>query len=165
MSVNTVAICGNLTRDVEVKYSAKGTAIATFSIAWNEYRKAQDGEGYDQTVHFFNCVMFGRRAEGVSPYLTKGKKVTVQGRLTQNRWEQDGQPRSKVEIRVDELDLGSKQNGGGQGKQNGEGQGTREGGQEEQQAPPGKDAFKNGEAAPGAVGTPGADDFDDDIPF
>jgi single-strand DNA-binding protein len=147
MGVNTVAIAGNLTRDGEVKYTSSGLAILRFSIAYNEYRKAKEGgEKPESIVHFFDCVMFGSRAESLGQYLTKGTKVFVSGQLSQSRWEQEGQKRSKVEIKVDGLEFG-----GGR---------RQEGGQ----APPGRDAF-GGEAQEGPAPAGKGDGFEDDIPF
>ena len=83
-------------------------AVLEFSVAVNERRKNGQGE-WDDYASFIECTMFGKRAEGVLPYLAKGTHVGVQGRIRQDRWEKDGQTRSKVKVLVDEIDFsGSK---------------------------------------------------------
>jgi len=94
--LNSVTLIGRLTRDAEIRYSQAGTAIVKFSLAQTHRKKT--GDTWSDESHFFDVVMMGKSAESVHKYLTKGKQVGVQGELRQNRWEQDGQPRSKVEI-------------------------------------------------------------------
>ena len=108
-SVNTVCISGNLTRDPESRATAGGTTVLSFSVAVNENRKdPQTGEWKDYP-NYIDCKMFGRRADGVKPYLSKGTKVVVQGRLRWSQWEtRDGSKRSKVEVIVDELEIMSR---------------------------------------------------------
>ncbi len=111
-SINYVVLVGNLTRDAELRYTNNGNAVANFSLAVNT-RRRRDDQWVDE-AHFFDAVMFGRSAEAVSQYLTKGKQVGLEGELRQNRWEQDGQRRSKVEIFVRNLQLlGSRGDGMG----------------------------------------------------
>ena len=108
MSTNTVAISGNLTRDAEIRMSQGGTAIVSFGIAVNERRKnGQTGE-WEDYANFVDCTMFGKRAEKLQPYLEKGVKAAVQGKLHYSVWERDGQKRSKLEVWVDEIDLMSR---------------------------------------------------------
>lgn len=107
MSINRVTLSGNLTRDAELKVTEKGTAIASFGIAVNESRKnAQTGK-WEDDVNFVDCVMFGKRAEGVAKYLTKGTRVFLEGKLHQSTWEKDDQKHSKLEVIVDDLDFAS----------------------------------------------------------
>jgi len=103
--LNSVVLMGRLVRDCEIKYTSAGTALAKFSIAVN--RSVKDGDGqWKVEPSFFDCTMFGARAEAVSQYLTKGKQVGVSGELRQNRWEQDdGQKRSKIEVVVNDIQL------------------------------------------------------------
>ena len=109
--LNVVAVTGRLTRDSELRYSNGGMAIAKFSIAVNRRAKGADGQWADE-ASFFDCSMFGKAAEGVNQYLNKGTHVAINGELRQNRWEQDGQTRSKVEVMVNSLTLlGSPQDG------------------------------------------------------
>lgn len=98
-NINTVCVTGNLTADSVCKNS-----VLRFSVAVNERRK--DGEDWVDFPNFFNCVMFGARAEALEEYLKKGNKVSICGRLRQNRWEdEDGNNRSAVEIVVNNIEL------------------------------------------------------------
>lgn len=101
--INQCVLLGRLTRDAEVQYTSTGTAIAKFGLAVNRNEKV-DGEWKD-TPSFFDCVMFGKRAEAVAQYMTKGKQIGVSGSLKQDRWEKDGQHRSKVVVIVDDVQL------------------------------------------------------------
>ncbi|MEM1225942.1 MAG: single-stranded DNA-binding protein [Planctomycetota bacterium] len=100
-SFNQVTLVGNLTRDVELKYLSSGTAVADLSLAVNERRK--HGSDWVDDVHYFDCTAFARTAEVAGEYLNKGSSVLVSGRLRQERWEKDGQKRSKVSVTVDRL--------------------------------------------------------------
>lgn len=100
--LNSVTLGGNLTRDPELRYTQGGTAVLSMSVAVNESRKDGNGEWTDYP-NYIDMTLFGKRAEGVSDYLSKGTYVAVTGRLHQNRWEKDGQKRSKVEVVVDNL--------------------------------------------------------------
>lgn len=99
--VNTVTVSGNLTKDAEVRYTQSGYAIVGFSIATNHAKKV--GEKWEDEAHFFEVTLFGR--EKLAPYLIKGKKIFVSGRLEQQRWEKDGQKRSAVKIVADQIVL------------------------------------------------------------
>jgi single-strand DNA-binding protein len=88
--INQVFLIGRLTRDPETRYSSNNV-ICKFSIANNSGRDEKD-------VSFFDIVTFGKTAEMCQQYLNKGRQVAIIGRLSQNRWEKDGQTRSKVEI-------------------------------------------------------------------
>ena len=99
--INTLIIVGRLTRDPDMKYLPSGTAVCNFSLACNDIRK--NGDKYDDEVSFFNCAAFGKRAETMNQYLAKGKRIGITGKLKQNRWTQDGQNRSRVEIIVNEF--------------------------------------------------------------
>lgn len=101
--VNQVVLIGRLTRDAEIKYTSGGFAISNFSIAVNRRRK--DGDQWVEEANFFDINLFGKVAESLSKYLVKGKQVCVQGELRQDRWEQDGQARSKVVIVANNLML------------------------------------------------------------
>ena len=87
---------GRLTRDAELKYTASGQAVCKFSIAVNRRRK--NGDQWEDEANFFDIVVWGRQGESLNQYLVKGKMVGVDGELRQDRWQQDGQNRSKVEI-------------------------------------------------------------------
>lgn len=109
MSINRVMLSGNLTRDPELRQTQGGMAVLTFGIAVNDRRRnSQTGE-WEDYPNFLDCTLFGNRAQGVSPYLAKGMKVAVEGKLRYSSWEKDGQKRSKVEVIVDELEFMSQQ--------------------------------------------------------
>lgn len=101
--LNSVTLIGRLTRDAEIRYTQSGTAIVKFSLAQTHRKKT--GDTWSDESHFFDVVMMGKSAESVHRYLTKGKQIAIQGELRQNRWEQDGQPRSKIEIFAFSLQL------------------------------------------------------------
>ncbi|HOX17973.1 MAG TPA: single-stranded DNA-binding protein [Spirochaetales bacterium] len=165
--VNVVVLVGNLTRDAELKYLNSGIAVCEFSLAINSRRKS--GDQWIDEAHFFDITFFGKGAEAVHRYLVKGKQVAVNGELRQDRWEQDGQKRSKVKIVANNVQLlgggqrdGSGYEGGesrpyasqGQGPAQNQGQG---GYREERPA-----QARQGQAPRQA---PPQDDFPDDIPF
>ena len=104
MSLNSVVLSGNLTRDCELRSTASGSAILVFGIAVNERVKRGD-EWVDQP-NFFEIVMFGKRAESLSRILRKGMKIALVGRLHYQSWEnKEGQKRSKVEVIAEEVEL------------------------------------------------------------
>jgi len=142
--LNHVVLIGRLTRDAELKYTANGQAVCKFSIAVN--RRKKQGDQWVDEANFFDVVLWGRQGETLNQYLVKGKMVGVDGELRQDRWEQEGQNRSKVEVIANNLQLlGSSGGGGGSS-----GQGSY--------SPPRQEA-----APPQAPA--GDDGFADDIPF
>ena len=107
--LNTVSIGGNLCRDAELRATASGMAVLTFSVAVNESRKNQQTGEYEDYPNYVDCTMLGRRAESVSRYLTKGTYVALTGRLHRNRWQnKDGQNRSKLEVTADNIHFESR---------------------------------------------------------
>jgi single-strand DNA-binding protein len=112
--INHVVLVGRLTRDAELKYTAGGQAVSKFSIAINRRRKS--GDQWVDEANFFDIVVWGRQAESLNQYLVKGKQIGIDGELRQDRWEQDGQNRSKVEIVATNIQLlGGGANGGSGG--------------------------------------------------
>ena len=111
--LNHVVLIGRLTRDAELKQTANGQAVCKFSIAVNRRRK--NGDQWEDEANFFDIVVWGRQGESLNPYLKKGKMVGVDGELRQDRWQQEGQNRSKIEIVANYLQL----LGGGPGQGNG----------------------------------------------
>ncbi|MFC2419748.1 MAG: single-stranded DNA-binding protein [Treponema maltophilum] len=101
--LNHVTLIGRLTRDAELKYTPNGFAISNFSIAVNRRRK--NGEQWVEEANFFDITLYGKSAESLKQYLIKGKQVAVDGELRQDRWEQDGQPRSRVVIAANNIQL------------------------------------------------------------
>lgn len=108
MAVNVVCLAGNLTRDAELKQTTNGNAVLTFTLAVNEPYKNPTTGTWDRRPNFFDCVMFGARAEKLAQYIRKGSKVSIAGRLRYRTWEQDGAKRSKVEVVADEIELMSR---------------------------------------------------------
>ena len=101
--INHVVLVGRLTRDAELKYTAAGQAVCKFSIAVNRRRKT--GDQWVDEPNFFDIVVWGRQGETLNQYLVKGKQVGVDGELRQDRWEQDGQNRSRIEVVANNLQL------------------------------------------------------------
>ena len=108
MAVNVVCLAGNLTRDAELKQPTNGNVVLTFTLAVNEPYKNPTTGTWDKRPNFFDCVMFGARAEKLAQYIHKGSKVSIAGRLRYRTWEQDGAKRSKVEVVADEIELMSR---------------------------------------------------------
>jgi single-strand DNA-binding protein len=96
---NKVILIGNLTRDVELRYTPNGTAIAKFGLATNRtYKDNLTGEN-KQEVMFIDITVFGRSAEIANQYLAKGRRVLIEGRLVFDQWiDQSGQKRSKHSV-------------------------------------------------------------------
>jgi single-strand DNA-binding protein len=96
--MNNITVAGNVARDAEVRYLANGDAVANFSVA--------DNTGKDKPAIFWNCQLFGKRAEALQQYIRKGDKITVAGSITERAWnDKDGTPRKTMEIRVSEVAL------------------------------------------------------------
>lgn len=104
MGINRVMITGNLTRDAELRTTAGGMAVLSFGVAVNDRRKSASGEWEDYT-NFVDCTMFGKRAESLARYLSKGAKVAIEGKLRWSQWERDGQKRSKLEVIADDVEF------------------------------------------------------------
>lgn len=144
--INRVVLLGRLTRDAELKYTSSGTAVARLGLAVNRRRKS--GDQWIEEANFFDVVLWGRQAEALNQYLVKGKQICVDGELRQNRWEQDGQPRSRVEVHVNNLQL---LGGGGSGSSGGRPSGPQQ---------------RDGDRFPDYDSdSSGSSEFEDDIPF
>jgi single-strand DNA-binding protein len=98
-SFNKVILVGNLTRDPELRYTPKGTAIAKFGLAVNRVWTSESGEKKEE-VTFIDIDVFGRTAENVAQYMRKGSPMLVEGRLRLDQWDdkQTGQKRSKLGV-------------------------------------------------------------------
>ncbi len=120
-SFNRVILLGNLTRDVEVKYTPSGLAVTDIGLAVNDKRKNQAGEWVEETT-FVDITLWGRTAEIASEYLGKGSQVMIEGRLKLDTWETEGQKRSKLRVVGERMQMvGSKGGGGGGGGSRGGG--------------------------------------------
>jgi len=106
---NKIILAGNLTRDIEIKYTQSGSAIGNTAIATSRKFKSATGEQKEEVL-FIDLTFFGRTAEIANQYLRKGSKVLVDGRLKLDQWTaQDGSKRSKHSVTVENLQmLGSK---------------------------------------------------------
>ncbi len=104
MSHNTCTISGNLGKDSELRTTASGLEVLTFPLAVNNRRRQSDGTYQDET-HWIDCVMFGKRAASLEPYMRRGSKVSLIGHLRQHKWEKDGKTRSRIEVVVDDVEL------------------------------------------------------------
>lgn len=102
-NLNKVLLTGNLTQEPDYKVTTNGTAILTLRVAVNDRRKV--GDEWTDVPGFYDCVIIGRRAESLRQFLSKGRKVAIEGKLRYSSWEKDGHLRSKVEIAIDDLEL------------------------------------------------------------
>jgi len=94
--INHVVLVGRLTRDAELKFTNSGFAVAKLGLAINRRKKA--GDQWVDEANFFDVTVWGKQAESLNQYLTRGKQIAVEGELRQDRWEQDGHPRSRVYV-------------------------------------------------------------------
>lgn len=101
MSINSVTMVGRLTKDAELKYTGDGLAITKFNIAVDRYA----GKDKPKEASFFTWTLFGKRAEGLTPYLLRGTQVALSGDARQNRWEKDGEKHSRIEFVANEVEL------------------------------------------------------------
>jgi single-strand DNA-binding protein len=132
--MNNITIAGPLGKDAEIRYMPNGDPVASFSVA--------DSQGRDKPTIWWRCTLYGKRAESLSPYLTKGQAVAISGTVTERQYEKDGQTRTSTEIRVNDVAL--------------------QGGQREKAGIPQHPASKSAPAKPVPSGF---DDMDSDIPF
>ena len=97
LALNTVIVGGNLTRDPEVRYTPKGTAVCTLGLAINE--RFKDGSGtWQEDTTFVDIECWGKTAESAKEYLSKGRQVVIEGKLKLDTWERDGQKHSKTKV-------------------------------------------------------------------
>lgn len=103
--INSVTICGNLTRDAELRATGAGLQILSFTVAVNDRRRNQQGQ-WEDVPNFVPCTLFGERAEKLAGYLTKGVKVCVTGKLHYQSWQaKDGTKRHELEVNVSDVDF------------------------------------------------------------
>ena len=120
-SYNKVLLMGNLTRDVELRYTPNGNQpVANFGIACNRKFKTQSGEEREE-VTFVDCEAWGRTGEVMKEYLSKGRPVFIEGRLKLDQWEdKEGKKQSKLRVVVENFQfIDSKGGGGGGGGERG----------------------------------------------
>ena len=177
-SLNKVLLIGNLTRDPEIRYTPKGSAVCDLGLAVNRRYKTESGE-WQEEVTFVDVVLWGKQAELAGQYLHKGRPVFIEGRLQMDTWEDkaSGQKRSKIKIVCDNMQfIDSKGGGGGGGDEGGGGGYSR---QQPSRPPmqqrPAQGGGGSGGSRPPQRQQPGPDEFsdgpitegmeEDDIPF
>jgi len=127
---NKVMLMGRLTRDPQLSYTPNQTAVVDFGLAVNRKWKGQDGSQREETC-YVDCTAFSRQAETINKYLSKGRAVFVEGRLTFDSWTgQDGTKRSKLKVTVENFQFLPGDGGGGsdRGQQSPDGGGSSAGG-------------------------------------
>jgi single-strand DNA-binding protein len=166
---NRVILMGRLTRDPEVRYIPSGMAVSEIGLAVSDKRKNAKGEWVEETT-FVDVTLWGRTAEVVNEYLSKGSPIFIEGRLKLDQWESDGQKRSKLRVVGERFQfVGGKEGGGGGGQgQRGGNRGPQQ--YDDSEAGGGDSGFSDGDFGPppsrggqpgGQAGGPPADD----IPF
>lgn len=125
-SYNRVVLLGNCTRDPEVKYTPKGTAVTELGLAINRYYTTEGGEKREETT-FVDVTFWGRPAEIAGEYIKKGRPVMIEGRLQLDTWDdkQTGQKRSKLKVVGENLQLLGSRGDSGSGEEGGGGGGGR----------------------------------------
>ncbi|HSH16778.1 MAG TPA: single-stranded DNA-binding protein [Verrucomicrobiae bacterium] len=154
-SYNKVILIGNLTRDPELRYTAKGTAIARIGLAVSRKWRNEAGEMQEETT-FVDVDAFGRQAETIGQYLKKGRPIMIEGRLRLDQWEDKntGQKRSKLGVVLEVFQfLDSGNRGGGEGSQ------------DAPASAPAKSPGRVAQAAPPASDDADALPSEDDVPF
>ena len=150
-SVNKVILVGNLGRDAELRYTPGGAAVATINMATTDVYKDREGQKKEDT-QWHRVILWGRTAESLNEYLTKGKQIYVEGRLQTRKWtDKDGVEKYTTEIRGDRVVLLGGGGGGGPRAARGP-------------AEAGAGASGGYDQGPQDSGGPG-DLSDDDIPF
>lgn len=147
-NLNRVLLLGNLTREIELRYTPKGTAVADLGLATN--RRVSDGEGnYTDEPTFVDVTVWGRNAENAHKYLSKGRGVFIEGRLQLDTWEdrESGKKRSKLKVVAESVQF--LPDGKGGDRRPGDSQGAQHA----------------ANSAPSSSGAPPQDDEGDDIPF
>src|SRR4026207_2091386 len=120
-SVNKVILVGNLGRDAELRYTPGGAAVATLNMATTEVWNDKGGQRQEKT-EWHRVVLWGKQAESLQEYLTKGKQIYVEGRLQTRQWDdKDGNKRYTTEIKADRITLLGGGGGGGRGARRGRG--------------------------------------------
>ena len=137
--LSIAVLVGRLTRDSELRYTSGGSPICSFSVATSSRKKK--GDQWIDEASFWDIELWGKQGESLQQYLVKGKQVAIEGTMRQDRWEKDGQPRMKVVISAQTVQL----LGGGQDKGQAKEQPRRQ--------------------SPFAEEKPSADGFTDDVPF
>jgi single-strand DNA-binding protein len=149
---NKVYLMGNLTRDVELRHTSGNQPVANLGLAVSRKWRSQDGEMREETT-FVDCEAWGKTAETLSKYVSKGRPLFVEGRLKLDQWEKEGQKHSKIRVVIEDFRfIDSKPGGGGGGEEGGGGGYQR------------SSSTQGSRPAPAAAASQGAMG-EDDIPF
>jgi len=161
-NVNKVILIGNVTRDPEIKYTAKGSAVTELGMAINRYFTTDGGEKREETT-FVDVTLWGRQAEIAGEYLKKGRPVFIEGRLQLDTWDDktSGQKRSKLRVVAENLQLLGGRPGAGGDDSGAEAYSSEPSGGYSRNAP----ASRPAGGAPPARPTSPPPVEDDDIPF
>jgi len=166
---NKVILMGNITRDIELKTIASGQSVAKIGLAVNRKWRTPEGEQREE-VTFVDCDAWGKTAENMAKYLTKGRPVFIEGRLKLDTWQdkESGQNRSKLGVVIDTFQfIDSKQGAGGGSSEGGNSGGTGNGGgwapRQNTQPRQGQPTSSGANSAPAPVAPPQMEA--EDIPF
>ena len=162
-NVNKVMLLGNITRDLEVRYTPKGTAVCDLGMAVNRIRTGDNGERIEE-VTYVDVTLWGRQAELAGQYLAKGRSVFIEGRLQLDQWDDKttGQKRQRLRVVGENMQFIGGQGGGGN---QGGGGGGAKAPQQEQSAPPQQEQSPPPPSQGGAAAADSFDNDSDDIPF
>jgi len=163
-NLNKVMLIGNLTRDPELRYTPKGTAVADLGLAINRFWSNEQGQRQEETT-YVDVTLWARQAEVAEKYLSKGRAVYIEGRLQMDTWEDKntGQKRSKLKVVGENMQFlggGGGQRGGGESSSGGEED------YESSSASTGSGSSQQGGSPAVMEGPPGDPEEEaDDIPF
>lgn len=159
---NRVILMGRLTRDPELRYIPSGMAVSEIGLAVSDRRKNNKGEWVEETT-FVEVTLWGRTAEVVNEYLSKGSPIFIEGRLKFDQWETDGQKRSKLRVVGERMQfVGGREGGGGQGSRGG---GRPAQNYDESESGPSDGGYSGDYDQSAPRGAPAGGPPDDDIPF
>ena len=150
---NKVMLLGNLTRDVELRHTSGNQPVANIGLAVSRRWRSQEGEMREETT-FVDCEAWGKTAETLSKYVSKGRPLFVEGRLKLDQWEKEGQKHSKIKVVIEDFRFVDSKPGGEGGGGGGGGGGYS------RPAPAG-----NQRPAPASAPSGGGGMDEDDIPF
>jgi single-strand DNA-binding protein len=158
-NLNKVMLIGNLTRDPDLKYTPGNQAVCEIGLAVNRKYRTKEGEDREETT-FVDCEAWGKQAEVLKQYMTKGKPLFVEGRLKLDTWEdKDGGKRSKMRVVIENFQFIGAAGGGGGGGGGGERYVTEEGGSSS------RGGSRGGRASSGGGGAPHQNVAEEEIPF
>jgi single-strand DNA-binding protein len=165
-NVNKVMLLGNITRDLEVRYTPKGTAVCDLGMAVNRVRTGDNGEKIEE-VTFVDVTLWGRQAELAGQYLAKGRSVFIEGRLQLDQWDdkQTGQKRQRLRVVGENMQFIGGQGGGGSQGGGGNAPQQQEPGSPQQESGPPQQEQAPPASNQGGAAAPDSFDNDDDIPF